>query len=131
MIPPPLFLSLIILSFFWVSLQDVVVGPGVVHCLPSPWSRPGEFVLGRWRKASAGDSAVKGEARNAGEGARGDPFAYLPFLAGPHACIGRKFAHLEACTVLAVLLAEFSFSPVPGREVRAALRVTQRPTPTL
>jgi hypothetical protein len=71
------------------------------------------------------------DAALTGEGLRRGPFAYMPFLAGPHACIGRKFAHLETCTALAVLLRAFSFAPVPGREVRATLQLTQRPTPSL
>ena len=132
----------------YLCLQDVFVSPGVLHRLPSLWHRPQDFVLERWlTPATAAATATTGDARGVaaatttndddddaaltGEGLRRGPFAYMPFLAGPHACIGRKFAHLETCTALAVLLRAFSFAPVPGREVRATLQLTQRPTPSL
>ena len=45
-----------------------------------------------------------------------DRFQYLPFGGGPRSCIGADFALQEAGILLATLLANFRFSPIPGRE---------------
>jgi cytochrome P450 len=110
----------------------VFICPSVTHRLPSLWAKPSEFIIDRWltdneKKILKDD---EGDAIKKDEGAK-SPFTYMPFLVGPHGCIGRRFALLEACTALAVMLKSYSFKPVPGREVRATLRVTQRPTPSL
>jgi len=107
------------------AAQDIFICPGVLHRLPSLWTNPGVFSLDRWLPKP------EGAAAGAGEGLAVGSFTYMPFLVGPHGCIGRRFAHLEACTTLAVILQRFSFAPVAGREVRATLRVTQRPNPSL
>jgi cytochrome P450 / NADPH-cytochrome P450 reductase len=95
----------------------VFVCPGILHRLPSLWSDPNDFIIDRW--IDGRDASCK------------DPYAYMPFLVGPHACIGRRFARLEACTALAVLLQKFNFASVPGRKVTSKLRITQRPDPSL
>jgi len=45
----------------------------------------------------------------------GMPFAYLPFGAGPHTCIGAAFARLEGGLVLARLLQRVRLRPAFGR----------------
>ncbi len=54
-------------------------------------------------------------------------FQYIPFGGGPRVCVGARFATAEALTVLACWLSRWSFSPVPGREVRVSGMVTLRP----
>lgn len=44
-------------------------------------------------------------------------YAYMPFLTGPRACIGNRFAQLEIQTVLAIVLSRFSVHTVPGTTV--------------
>lgn len=44
------------------------------------------------------------------------PLAYIPFGAGPRACIGRTMALTEVALVLARILARFRIRPGPGRE---------------
>jgi Cytochrome P450 len=56
-----------------------------------------------------------------------DRFTYLPFGAGPRACIGMIFAQMEAAAVLAVLLPSLSLRLRPGYVPEPKLRVTLRP----
>jgi cytochrome P450 len=90
-----------------------------MHRLPSLWAKPAEFMIDRWLDETLKDEGAK------------SPFTYMPFLVGPHGCIGRRFALLEASTALAVMLQSFSFEPVPDRSIKSTLRITQRPTPNL
>jgi cytochrome P450 len=54
-------------------------------------------------------------------------FAYLPFGAGPRACIGRQFAFMEACLILAVLARHHRFTLPDGRIIRPEPMITLRP----
>lgn len=56
-----------------------------------------------------------------------DRYVYLPFGAGPRACIGMSFAQMEAVAVLAVLLQRVSLRLRPGYVPEPKLRVTLRP----
>ncbi len=54
-------------------------------------------------------------------------FSYLPFGAGPRACIGAGFATMEAQIILATLLARFSFGLPAGFRPRPRMWLTLRP----
>ncbi|PVF98542.1 cytochrome P450, partial [Serendipita vermifera] len=41
--------------------------------------------------------------------------AFLPFAAGPRACLGRRFSEVEALTVLANLILRYKIEPTPLR----------------
>ena len=54
-------------------------------------------------------------------------YAYLPFGAGPRACVGGRFATLEALLVLAILGRRFTLELVPGQRIEPDPFVTLRP----
>lgn len=56
-----------------------------------------------------------------------DPWVYRPFGGGPRACIGSGFAMTEALVILATLLRDLQFAPVPGHAVRPVMTITLRP----
>ncbi len=43
------------------------------------------------------------------------PFAYIPFGAGPHVCIGNAFATMELVLILATVLQQFQVELAPGQ----------------
>ncbi|MGV6802407.1 MAG: cytochrome P450 [bacterium] len=54
-------------------------------------------------------------------------YLYIPFGAGPHICIGMKFAMMEAITILAHLTRAFQFSPVAHHFPEPVMTITMRP----
>jgi cytochrome P450 len=55
-------------------------------------------------------------------------YAYLPFGAGPHVCVGNAFAMMEITLVLATLVQRFHLELMPGQEDLAPeLKVSLRP----
>ena len=77
------------------------------HC---HWDHPDRFDPERFSDPSAAN----------------DP-AYIPFGAGPRACIGSGFAMQEAIIMLTALVARFQFSLPPGREPEPVMILTLRP----
>jgi cytochrome P450 len=54
-------------------------------------------------------------------------FAYLPFGAGPHLCIGKSFALLEAHLLLVLIAQRYDLRHVPGHVVQNHATITLRP----
>jgi cytochrome P450 len=46
-----------------------------------------------------------------------EPFAFVPFHAGPQTCLGRPLAYQEAKTMVVVLLQKYTLRLVPGHKV--------------
>ncbi len=55
------------------------------------------------------------------------PFAWVPFGAGQHLCIGRDFAMMEGTLILAMIVQRYRFAAVKGRVAEAGLSATLRP----
>ena len=91
---------------------DIIsIWPWILHRHKSLWDDPDAFDPDRFL-------ADRGERHR---------FQYIPFGGGPRLCVGARFAMAEALAILAHWLAEWSFAPVPGREVRLSGMVTLRP----
>jgi cytochrome P450 len=56
------------------------------------------------------------------------PHAYAPFGSGPRACVGMRFAMVEAQLVLAAIAQRFRVRLSPGQDVRLYPRVTLGPS---
>jgi uncharacterized protein YigA (DUF484 family) len=54
-------------------------------------------------------------------------YAYLPFAAGPHVCVGASMAMLQLIVAVAVLAQQFRFRLVPGRPVEPTAWTNIRP----
>lgn len=94
----------------------VVISPYLVHRHPDFWSDPELFDPRRFINGSAPDQKM----------------AHIPFGGGPHLCIGKPLAMLEAALTLAGLLPRFHFSRPPGTPaVVPNPQVTLRPQPHL
>jgi cytochrome P450 len=90
----------------------VSISPYVTHRDPTLWENPEGFDPDRF----------------APERSSGRPhYAYFPFGGGPHQCIGKGFALLEATLVLALLAQRYELHLVPGRRVETVAMATLRP----
>lgn len=91
--------------------SQVLVSPYTTHRLPEFWDQPLEFEPERW-------APEKTERRHR--------YAFIPFGAGPHSCLGQQLFYLEAPLVIANLLSRYRLAvtnpqrltPVPGASVR-------------
>lgn len=97
----------------------VLISPFSTHRLPEFWDRPLEFDPGRW-------SDDKGGRRHR--------YAFVPFGAGPHICLGQHLFNVEAPLVIANLLSRYRpeltnpqrFTPFPGASTRPKQTVRLR-----
>lgn len=90
----------------------VGISPYVIHRQPALWENPEGFDPERFTPERA---------------ANRPRFAYIPFLAGPHQCIGNTFALVEAQLILATVAQRYRLELVPGHRVEAVPAVTLRP----
>uniref|UniRef100_A0AAY4C225 Lanosterol 14-alpha demethylase n=1 Tax=Denticeps clupeoides TaxID=299321 RepID=A0AAY4C225_9TELE len=79
--------------------HQVCVSPTVNHRLQDTWSERMQFNPGRYLTENP---------------AAGEKFAYIPFGAGRHRCIGENFAYVQIKTIWSTLLRLFEFELVDG-----------------
>lgn len=60
-----------------------------------------------------------------------DLYTYLPFITGPHKCLGHLFAKMEMKAVISRLVKEFEFKVPKNATFTRKLRVTLKPNPAL
>jgi cytochrome P450 len=89
----------------------VVIAPWVLHRHRRLWEAPDAFDPRRFLPPNAPP----------------DRFAYLPFGAGPRACIGAQFALVEATLAVAMAAARFRFALAGKRPVLPVAIVTTTP----
>ncbi|WP_273688238.1 cytochrome P450 [Ketogulonicigenium vulgare] len=80
---------------------QIVLSPWHLHRHERFWDTPDDFDPGRWSRPEARLSARD---------------AYMPFSEGPRVCVGAGFAMLEGTLILAMLLRDYRFELVAGRE---------------
>ena len=90
----------------------VAIMPWVVHRHRKLWRDPDRFDPERFTPAE-----VAARSR----------YAYLPFAAGPHVCVGASMAMLQLIVAVAVLAQQFRFRLVPGRPVEPTAWTNIRP----
>jgi cytochrome P450 len=88
-----------------------------MHRHPSLWTEPEAFRPERWleKGPDGGERLVQSDA-------------FIPFGIGPRVCIGKRFAQIEAATVLKEVLTRFRFTVPVGAAPVAKLAVLTRPS---
>ena len=92
--------------------SNVLIVPWLLHRHRKLWDRPDEF---RPERFAPEEIATRPR------------FAYIPFGAGPHICIGAAFAMTEAILCLATLAKRFRLTLAPGTVVEPVGQITLRP----
>lgn len=87
----------------------ITVSPYITHHLPELYPAPERFDPERWATIEPGT------------------YAYLPFGAGPHMCLGSTFALMEIKLVLAMLLQRFRPALERGARIDRRVKITMSP----
>jgi cytochrome P450 len=91
--------------------------PWVVHRHCKLWRDPDRFDPDRFDPDRFDPKVTPAPSR----------YAYLPFAAGPHVCVGASMAMLQLIVAVAVLAQRFRFRLVPGRPVEPTAWTNIRP----
>ena len=92
--------------------EIMLISTWALHRNPTFWDQPQRF-----------DPERFSPDRSAGR----PRFAYLPFGAGPHVCIGMGLAITEAVLILATLARRYRLEMTPGQRIELQQMVTLRP----
>lgn len=87
----------------------VMISPWLIHRAKDLWDDPNHFKPERFLN-----------------GARINPFAYIPFAVGPRVCAGLNFGQSEAILCLAILIQKFKVTVRPGYRAEPVCRLTLR-----
>ena len=91
--------------------SQIVLSPWHLHRHERIWSRPDAFEPERWQSD---------------EGRKSARSAYIPFSAGARVCSGAAFAMVEGPLILSMLLKNFRFELVDGKEPQPVAHLTVR-----
>jgi cytochrome P450 len=92
--------------------QIIAIGIHNIHRHPEFWEQPDAFMPERF----APENKAKLN-RN----------AYMPFLTGPHLCIGNNFALMEGQLLLAMMAQRYEVRVLPNQKVEREVTITMRP----
>lgn len=87
----------------------VICSHYLTHHLPDIYPEPEIFRPDRWRELEPSQ------------------YEYMPFSAGPRACVGAMFAVQVLKISLAIMLQKFRFTIVPGAQIDRVVRITMSP----
>ena len=87
----------------------VICSHFLTHHQPDLYPEPRKFLPDRWLTIDP------------------SPYEYMPFSAGPRACIGTIFAMQAMKISISMILQRFRVQVVPGAKVERVVRVTMRP----
>jgi cytochrome P450 len=90
---------------------QIVVSPWHLGRHERIWSDPDAFCPGRWSTPEGRAAAREG---------------FIPFSSGPRVCTGAGFAMVEGPLLLAMLLRQWRFAPVPGQVPEPVAHLTVR-----
>ncbi|CRL00788.1 CLUMA_CG014042, isoform A [Clunio marinus] len=94
------------------SGSEIFVIPYATHRLEHIYPNPENFIPERFLPEEC-------DKRN--------PYAFLPFSAGPRNCIGHRFAMIELKTIVSTILRKYRITSVPGKEIiEPSFRITLR-----
>ncbi len=93
--------------------STVVTAPYIIQRHPDFWHNPEGFDPARFLKS---DDKLQQH-----------PFAFFPFAAGKHVCLGNRFAMLEGVIILSSLVRAGEYHLLPGTHVEAEPAMTLRP----
>lgn len=99
-------------GFYIPEKSYIGVVPYALHRNPKYWPDPDRFDPNRF-------SPENSKGRNS--------YCYLPFAAGPRACIGASMAMLEIQLVLVQIVRRFKLAMVPNHPIDSVAKVTLRP----
>jgi len=104
---------------------------------------PDQFLISRWASQNSSENDIYSADSSASEVSNtkstqvhasdqsqsklSRTMCYIPFLAGPHVCLGKQLALSEMSLVLAVLLKEFEFTFLSEKDLKLVLGMTLRP----
>lgn len=95
----------------------VLAAPGTISLSGEYFPDPQKWNPHRWESIIDPDEADK-EKLDYGYGlvSTGAGSSYLPFGAGRHRCIGENYAYLQLTMIIAIIVREFKFKCIPGKE---------------
>jgi len=88
---------------------EILICPWAIQRSHKYWDKPDEFIPERWK-----------------DDTRASSFTFVPFSAGPRACLGKMFAFMEAKLVVCMILQRYQVNFVKNQNVETEVAITLR-----